>query len=759
MGQWGRRFCETNDLLGFARRMIHYLAQHVSKSRFPRRPSKGRGNARESGRGRRSGRGSTGGRPAEGRIPNDEAGRLDDAEFTDVGGGDGSHAEPSLAAGAPTTFREFTLNPFQQKAMVAIRAGKSVVVAAPTGAGKTLVAEIAIADTIARGKRVVYTSPLKALSNQKYRDFKSVAGTQVGILTGDVSINADAPLLIMTTEILRNEIFDAPHKLVDVETVIFDEVHYLDDADRGTVWEEAILFAPRHMRFVALSATIPNLRQFVNWLRREHARPVEQIESRWRPVPLHHFGYHPIAGEFDISQIEKVRQRVGRVGQRRQDPDMARNLLTSLQQRKELPVLWFCFSRKECERRARHNVWRTLLNSRERAEVETLFDETCAVFQQPVEGDLLEMRVLASKGIGYHHAGMLPVHKEITERLFTSGLLKLLFTTETFAMGINMPAKTVVFDALRKFNGIEFDWLRTRDYMQMAGRAGRQGMDKEGKVVSVLDTEDLHDAPVERIVHGELEPVRSRFNLNYGTLLRLTKHLGGRIEEAWERSFNAYQHEGVTEDRRERNRARHLEMLRKKLQFLRKTGFLDDRGLTDRGRIASRLAAFEVQLTDCFFRGVFEDLNSRELAAAFIGIVYEGRKGETMDYPVPASFAPIKRRIVESVRDMKREEFLLRMTEGIQRPDFSLTTAAFAWCHGDTIDALERQTMTAAGDIVRTFRTAIQCLRNMRAAVSPSYSLYHRLTEAISLLNRDEVDARRQLELGGVEIEDEEPET
>ncbi|MFN0205192.1 MAG: DEAD/DEAH box helicase [Planctomycetota bacterium] len=655
---------------------------------------------------------------------------------------------------APITFHGFTLNPFQRKAMAAIREGKSVVVAAPTGAGKTLVAEIAIADTVARGKRVIYTSPLKALSNQKYRDFKSVAGTQVGILTGDVSINADAPLLIMTTEILRNEIFDAPHRLAEVEVVVFDEVHYLDDVDRGTVWEEAILFAPRQMRFVALSATIPNLNQFVNWLRRVHPHPVEEIESRWRPVPLHHFCYHPAAGEFDVTQIYKMQQRVGREGMRRQDPDMGKNLLTSLQQRKELPILWFCFSRKECERRARRNAWRTFLNTRERGLVEELFDSTCALFQQEVAGDLVEMRNLASRGIGYHHAGMLPVHKEITERMFTSGLLKLLFTTETFAMGINMPAKTVVFDALRKFNGIEFDWLRTRDYMQMAGRAGRQGMDKEGKVISVVDTEDLHDAPIERLVFGELEPVRSRFNLNYGTLLRLTQHLGSRIEEAWERSFNAYQYEELSEERRAKNRMRQLELLRKKLLFLRRNGFIDDRGLTDRGRVASKLAAFEVQLTDCFFRGVFENLSSRELAAAFIGIVYEGRKGETLEQPVPSSFAPTKRKIAESIRDLKREEFALKIPEGIHRPDFSLTIAAFSWCHGDTIDLLERQTLTAAGDIVRTFRTSIQCLRNMRSVLAPSYSLYHNLTEAIQLLNRDEVDARRQLELGGVEVQE-----
>lgn len=716
----------------------------MSPHRFPNGKRKGQNRARKPGPIRKKRED-----PAPGSEPSgSESYRFDDTnDLTGL----------ALPPDAPVEFRGYVLNPFQRAAAAAIRAGKSVVVAAPTGAGKTLVAEIAIADTIARGKRVVYTSPLKALSNQKYRDFKAVAGTDVGILTGDVSIAPDAPLLIMTTEILRNEIFDCPERLRDVEVVIFDEVHYLDDPDRGTVWEEAILFAPQQIRFVALSATIPNLDQFTNWLRKERHQPVGQISSSHRPVPLHHFGYHPSTGEFELAEIHRVRRRVGMRPGHRPDPDLSKHLLTSLQQRKEVPVLWFCFSRKECERRARRNAWRNFLTRAERVKIEEMFDEICASFQQEVTGEVLELRNLAAHGIGHHHAGMLPVHKEIIERLFTSGLLKLLFTTETFAMGINMPAKVAVFDSLRKFNGIEFDWLRMRDYMQMAGRAGRQGMDREGRVISVFDTEDLHHAPIERIIFGELEPVRSRFNLNYGTLLRLRQHLGDRIEEAWERSFNAYQHEGLSDGRRERNRARQLELLKKKLILLRSCGFLDERGLTDRGRVASRLAAFEVQLTDCFFGGVFEDLSPRELAAAFVGIAYEGRKGESMLQSVPGPFALTTRRILESVRKLKREEFGLRLPEEIKMPDFSLTEAVYAWANGDPIDALERHTLAAPGDIVRAFRTAIQCLRNTRSVVSPTYALWHRLTEAVSLLNRDEVDAKRQLELGGVEVPPDEP--
>jgi superfamily II RNA helicase len=289
----------------------------------------------------------------------------------------------------------------------------------------------------------------------------------------------------------------------------------------------------------------------------------------------------------------------------------------------------------------------------------------------------------------------------------------------------------------------------------MAGRAGRQGIDSVGKVVSVLDTEDLHAAPIDRIVRGELEPVRSRFNLNYGTLLRLLQHLGGRVEEAWERSFNRYQFESSSPERRERNRERQLDLLRRKLAFLAETGFCDDRGLTDRGKIAARLSAYEIQFADCFFRGIFEDLTPRELAAAFVGVIYEERKGETLEQSVPHAFAPVKRRINEAVRVVKHYEAALRIPEEIKRPDFSLTNATFAWCDGSPIDALERHTTSSPGDVVRTLRIAVQCLRNMASVLRRAYALSSRLSQAVDLLNRDEVDAQRQLELGGVEIADE----
>ncbi|MBM3984394.1 MAG: DEAD/DEAH box helicase, partial [Planctomycetes bacterium] len=200
------------------------------------------------------------------------------------------------ATGPRETFRGLVLNDFQVQALAPLREGRPVLLAAPTGAGKTLVAEIAIEMALQKGRRAIYTAPVKALSNQKFRDFKAVAPDGVGIMTGDVTIHGRAPLLIMTTEIFRNTIFESPHSLDDVETVVFDEIHYMDDLERGTVWEESIIFAPKHIRFVCLSATISNLDQFGAWISRTRDAQVEVIRHRERPVPLDHYAFLPGLG-------------------------------------------------------------------------------------------------------------------------------------------------------------------------------------------------------------------------------------------------------------------------------------------------------------------------------------------------------------------------------------------------------------------------------------------------------------------------------
>ncbi|MFT5154822.1 MAG: superfamily II RNA helicase, partial [Planctomycetota bacterium] len=418
--------------------------------------------------------------------------------------GEEPHEEDSPLDATVTHWRQFKLSSFQIRSVAAIRAGHNVLVAAPTGAGKTLVAEYAIEDAAKQGKRCIYTSPIKALSNQKYRDFRDDPDVDVGIMTGDVTINPAGQVLVMTTEILRNAIFESPGLLNDVEFVIFDEIHYMDDRERGTVWEESLIFLPESVRLICLSATISNVDEMGAWLEEIRIQKMEIVRSNKRPVPLSHWGFTKRSGAFDASKQEsilKMEQRAGGGnrprrssrgrgrgrGGRGDDAADPGKLFDMLEERSLLPALVFSFSRKDCERLARRGMARNLLNEEEQKRVHALARELITVFKLD-EGELKgEIFNMAFQGVAYHHAGMLPIHKEIVERLFTAGLIRLLFTTETFALGINMPARSVVFNALRKYDGVSFDWLRVRDYMQMAGRAGRQGIDDKGYVYSMLD--------------------------------------------------------------------------------------------------------------------------------------------------------------------------------------------------------------------------------------------------------------------------------
>ncbi|MHC4924695.1 MAG: DEAD/DEAH box helicase, partial [Planctomycetota bacterium] len=420
--------------------------------------------------------------------------------------------EPSI----PTeTYRGFKLHEFQQLALNAIRKGSSVLVAAPTGAGKTLVADFAIEQAMEEGRRICYTAPVKALSNQKFRDFRKTMGERVGIMTGDVTINAGAPLLIMTTEVFRNTVFENPDNLDDCSAVIFDEIHYLDDRQRGTVWEESIIFAPEHVRIIGLSATIPNIDEMADWIRSIRELPVEVIQHEQRPVPLRNWVFHAEMGAVDLPQLR--RQAKGRRKPRKWERHRGRGrhhrakehaaLLDHIEENELLPCLYFSFSRRECEERAEENARRNLLTPGERDEILKSFDSMCDLYQLEGTDATNHLRNLAGHGILYHHAGLLPVHKEIVERLFTTGLIKLLFTTETFALGVNMPARTVGFASLKKFDGISVGWLMAREYGQMAGRAGRQGIDSVGDVFSRVEDRDLDFRALEHLFSGEIEPV------------------------------------------------------------------------------------------------------------------------------------------------------------------------------------------------------------------------------------------------------------
>jgi superfamily II RNA helicase len=476
---------------------------------------------------------------------------------------------PPEAPDVPATFRGLTLLPFQRRALAAIFSGRNVVVAAPTGAGKTLVAEFAIQQALSQDRRVVYTSPIKALSNQKFRDFRALYGDErVGLMTGDVTLQPASALLIMTTEIFRNTIFEAPERLEGFDFAIFDEVHYLDDRERGTVWEESLIYAPPHVRVVALSATVPNVAEFASWIESVRGLPVEVIEESERPVPLTHKVWIPGRGPRHLGEVRQhlvemgrfaPRERGGRSHRgrrqrptRRQQEEILRGaghaLVDHLERRDLLPAIYFCFSRRDCEDLAHGHADRDLLGERDKARMLATFDDLATRYAVTEQESTRALRDLASRGVLFHHAGMLPIDKEIVERLFTTGLPRLLFATETFALGVNMPARSVCFHNLAKFDGISFGPLLAREYWQMAGRAGRQGVDERGWVFALLDETAVGLADLERYHAGRTEPVRSRFNLGYSALLNLFRHVGRDVPEAYQRSYARFQARGARGD-------------------------------------------------------------------------------------------------------------------------------------------------------------------------------------------------------------------
>ena len=395
---------------------------------------------------------------------------------------------------------------FQKKAIELTEKGSSVIVCAPTGAGKTAIAEHIINKCIAEKNGVIYTSPIKALSNQKFRDFSRIYGDHIGILTGDISLNAHAPVLIMTTEIFRNTLLEAPERFNHISWVILDEVHYLDDLERGTVWEESIIFCPKHIRILALSATIPNAAQIASWIKKIHNHPIETVIENRRPVPLSH-RYN--CDNKILTSLKKIKKHpeirtkkkheVFKPSQKTSTNKLS-HLLTQIQNQKQLPAIYFCFSRKRCEILPDKLKGFSFVTNEERNKLTTLYSSLLKKFGLTEEPSAKKLWPNIKRGNTFHHAGLLPSLKEVVEQLFTSRLIKLIFTTETFALGINMPAKTVIFDELRKFYGLYYANLRCRDYYQMAGRAGRRGIDEEGFVYSRIDTRRISPAQVKKIV-------------------------------------------------------------------------------------------------------------------------------------------------------------------------------------------------------------------------------------------------------------------
>ncbi len=458
-------------------------------------------------------------------------------------------------------YRGLTLDPFQAQAISYVDEGHSVIVSAPTGVGKTLIADYLIEKMFRMGHRVVYTAPIKALSNQKFKEFKRLLGPDnVGIVTGDVVINSLAPVLIMTTEVFRNILHLSPQDLTGVTHAIFDEIHYLGDEERGTVWEESIIFMPEDMRLLGLSATVPNATELADWIASVKKHEVKVVKHMKRAVPLKHMVFERDFGEGTLSEYFdfRARQEAELIAtgadepqydddgvRMRRKPTTHRDLVRHLIKEGRLPCLYFVFSRKGCEERAQELMRNIdLLDKEERARVDEVFERRLAGMGLDSMPSVAAMKRCARRGVAWHHAGLLPVLKEIVEELFETRLVKILYATETFAVGINFPVRTVCFDSMRKFTGVDFRPMSMQEYFQMAGRAGRRGIDKVGFVYVLIDAASFRMDDYPHIDEARIEPLRSRFTLSYNTVLNL---LEGRtteeIDNVLRHNFASYQND------------------------------------------------------------------------------------------------------------------------------------------------------------------------------------------------------------------------
>ena len=455
---------------------------------------------------------------------------------------------------AQTEYRGFKLDPFQVEAIRHLNEGRSVLVSAPTGVGKTLVADYLIDRMFHEGRRVIYTAPIKALSNQKFKEFKRLLGAgNVGIVTGDVAINSTAQILIMTTEIFRNMLHLSPDALDGVSHVIFDEIHYLSDEERGTVWEESIIFAPDSMRLLGLSATIPNADELAFWIQDIKKHEVAVVRHFKRVVPLRHFVYERTRGACtlaDLKEFKAKRDREIEESDELWEPEGPRydttthiDLVDYLSKQRKLPCLYFVFSRRQCEEKA-EELGRLVnyLTVAERNEVLTFFDERIDGMNIGSMPSVKRMRKTLERGIAYHHAGLLPVLKEIVEDLFERKIVRVLYATETFAVGINFPVRTVCFDSVRKFNGVDFRPMTAQEYFQMAGRAGRRGIDEEGYVYILTDLNYFRPEEYPSTDERTVEPLVSRFTVSYNTVVNLVATRSPEeIHRVLKQNFASYQ--------------------------------------------------------------------------------------------------------------------------------------------------------------------------------------------------------------------------
>lgn len=705
-------------------------------------------------------------------------------------------------------YRGLKLDRFQTEAIEALQRNEGVLVCAPTGTGKTVVADWVVERSLNAGKQVIYTAPIKALSNQKFRDYCALLGPEnTGLVTGDLVIRRDAPCRVMTTEILRNMLLTGD-ELPDLAAVIIDEIHFLDDKERGTTWEEVLIYLPPSVQIVGLSATLANLHEFADWLRAVRQGPITVVEEYKRAVPL---TFRLATRETGLISPRKMRQHVtnwerknhrrskknqrrhhgGRNRPRRLGENCSHLDIFRMIDRDDLyPYLYFVFSRKQTEQLARslctsisRGNRRSLLDYDERESMEEAIedfvqDENAAA---ALTEDLVDMYRM---GVAFHHAGLNVLLKGFVESLYERKLIKALYCTGTFALGINMPARTACFDGLQRFDGRGMIPLPTREFMQMAGRAGRRGMDEEGLVImrTTLDEYSQIAPQLKGYLSSHYEPVRSNFSLSFNSVVNLLDRLPPeRIRELVEKSFLSFfrerralqqvnQAEELEAELRDagwtgetvqrpamRRQVKQLRRLKRradtgrertwaefeqKVQFLVDIGYLEENTLEFGlgAKVLMHLQIQEVFATEMVLAGMFEDLSPTMLFGVLCGMVAELPRGVS----VPASRQ--HRALGRSIARLREGDVVVTAEElsGLQVTwDHQMIPVGKWWAEGRPLTDITQNILTPtdiSGSLVGAFRRAKDLAGQLRDVWRGDSERTEMLTALIRSVSRDEVE-------------------
>ena len=659
-------------------------------------------------------------------------------------------------------------------------AGRSVLVSAPTGSGKTVVADHAVDRALAAGQRAFYTTPIKALSNQKYRDLRRRLGPhRVGLLTGDNVIAGDAEVVVMTTEVLRNMLYA---EAVDARlgAVVLDEVHYLEDPYRGPVWEEVILHLPSSVVLVCLSATVSNHEQLGGWLKQVRGPTAVVVESR-RPVPLTNLyavgrrrSYdvqivptlvdgrpNPEGGRFDAPARSREPRGSGR--SRRGGPGSGRSrrgghggsggsthrgqrprvlwrpprrvdLLAELEERGLLPVIWFVFSRKGCDQAAARLVrdGARFTNDTEAARIDELVEARLGLLD-PSDLAALGAGRWADRlrlGIASHHAGLVPVFKEAVEQCFAEGLVKVVFATETLALGVNMPARSVVIDKPVKYDGQRTAPLSAAQYTQFTGRAGRRGIDKEGWAVALWSPDSTFEQAA-RLASSRSFELRSAFRPTYNMVAGLLGRMSAdAARDLMGRSFAQYQADKASSPV---GLARRFDAV---AGVLRERGHLDGWTLTDSGSLVARIFhEADLAVAEALSGGLLDGLSPPELASVLSAFTYEHRSpGPRPEVWIPSGTAYRRLRRIGVVLDSLHRTERNFGVEPTRPLETGFGPAAHRWTAGESFEALQDEGFSA-GDFVRNVKQVVDLARRI-AAVAPDQGTSVAAQQTVSALNR-----------------------